>query len=93
MERIVGFGSNPGDLVVDFFAGSGTTGAVAHKMRRRWILIEQGSHIETHILSRLKAVIDGTDPGGITPLTGWTGGGVRERSTNHYCGAKKDNGS
>ncbi|HND34961.1 MAG TPA: site-specific DNA-methyltransferase, partial [Myxococcota bacterium] len=75
LARVLTLATRPGDLVLDSFAGSGTTGAVAHKMRRRWILIEQGSHIETHILPRLKAVVDGADPGGVTPLTGWTGGG------------------
>ena len=64
-----------GDLVLDSFAGSGTTGAVAHKMGRRWIMIELGKHCETHIVPRLRKVIDGVDPGGITESVGWTGGG------------------
>ncbi|MGE0047277.1 MAG: site-specific DNA-methyltransferase, partial [Hyphomonadaceae bacterium] len=54
---------------------SGTTGAVAHKMGRRWIMIEQGEHCHTHIIPRLQKVIDGADPGGITEATGWKGGG------------------
>ena len=58
--------TNPGDLVLDSFAGSGTTGAVAHKMGRRWIMVELGEHCHTHIIPRLKKVIDGEDPGGIT---------------------------
>lgn len=67
--------SNPGDLVLDSFAGSGTTGAVAHKMGRRWIMVELGEHCHTHIIPRLKKVIDGDDPGGITEAVGWKGGG------------------
>ncbi len=73
--RIVALASNPGDLVLDSFAGSGTTGAVAHKMGRRWIMIEMGEHAHTHIIPRLKKVIDGDDPGGITEDVGWKGGG------------------
>jgi adenine-specific DNA-methyltransferase len=65
----------PGDLVLDSFAGSGTTGAVAHKMGRRWIMIEMGEHAHTHIIPRLTKVIDGEDPGGITKDVGWKGGG------------------
>ncbi len=68
-------GSNPGDLVLDSFAGSGTTGAVAHKMGRRWIMVELGEHCHTHIIPRLKKVIDGEDKGGITETVGWQGGG------------------
>ena len=65
----------PGDLVLDSFAGSGTTGAVAHKMGRRWIMVELGEHCHTHIIPRLQKVIDGQDPGGITEAVGWKGGG------------------
>lgn len=75
LQRIVTIGSNPGDLVLDSFAGSGTTGAVAHKMGRRWIMVELGEHCHTHIIPRLKKVIDGADPGGVTEATGWKGGG------------------
>jgi len=60
---------------LDSFAGSGTTGAVAHKMGRRWIMVELGEHCHTHIIPRLKKVIDGEDPGGVTEATGWKGGG------------------
>jgi adenine-specific DNA-methyltransferase len=67
--------TNPGDLVLDSFLGSGTTTAVAHKMGRRWIGIELGEHCETHCLPRLKKVVDGEDPGGITATVGWKGGG------------------
>ena len=75
LQRIIRIASNPGDLVLDSFAGSGTTGAVAHKMGRRWIMVELGEHCHTHIIPRLKKVIDGEDPGGITKAVDWKGGG------------------
>lgn len=75
MRRIIQIASNPGDLVMDSFAGSGTTGAVAHKMGRRWIMVELGDHCETHIVPRLRKVIDGADGGGATEAVEWTGGG------------------
>jgi adenine-specific DNA-methyltransferase len=75
LRRVIELGSNRGDFVLDSFAGSGTTGAVAHKMGRRWILVELGEHCHTHIIPRLKKVIDGEDPGGITKAVGWKGGG------------------
>jgi adenine-specific DNA-methyltransferase len=65
----------PGDLVLDSFAGSGTTGAVAQKMGRRWIMVELGEHCHTHIIPRLQKVVDGEDKGGITEAVGWKGGG------------------
>lgn len=75
IHRILHIATNPGDLVLDSFAGSGTTGAVAHKMGRRWIMVEIGEHADTHILPRLAKVIDGEDKGGVTEATGWKGGG------------------
>lgn len=75
IERVIRIASDPGDLVLDSFAGSGTTGAVAHKMGRRWIMVELGEHCHTHIIPRLRKVIDGQDPGGITEAVGWQGGG------------------
>ena len=75
IQRIVHIATNPGDLVLDSFAGSGTTGAVAHKMGRRWIMVELGEHCHTHIIPRLKKVIDGEDKGGITEPADWQGGG------------------
>lgn len=75
IERILTLATNKGDLVLDSFAGSGTTGAVAHKMGRRWIMVELGDHIHTHIIPRLHKVIDGTDQGGISTAVGWQGGG------------------
>lgn len=73
--RILQLSTQPEDLVLDSFAGSGTTGAVAHKMGRRWILVELGEHCHTHIIPRLQKVIDGVDEGGITQTVGWQGGG------------------
>jgi adenine-specific DNA-methyltransferase len=73
--RILTLATKPGDWVLDSFAGSGTTGAVAQKMNRRWIMVELGEHIHTHIIPRLRRVIDGEDPGGITKSMGWKGGG------------------
>lgn len=75
VRRALEIGSEPGDLVLDSFAGSGTTGAVAHKMGRRWIMVELGEHCHTHIMPRLKKVIEGQDPGGVTDTTNWKGGG------------------
>lgn len=75
IKRIITLASNHGDIVLDSFAGSGTTGAVAHKMGRRWIMIELGEHCHTHIIPRLKKVIDGEDKGGITQAVNWKGGG------------------
>jgi adenine-specific DNA-methyltransferase len=75
VARALAISTNPGDLVLDSFAGSGTTGATAHKMGRRWIMVELGEHCHTHILPRLSKVIDGQDLGGVTDFTSWKGGG------------------
>lgn len=75
IERILALGSNPGDLVLDSFLGSGTTAAVAHKMGRRYIGIEMGDHAYTHCKARLDMVVRGLDKGGITKKAGWHGGG------------------
>jgi adenine-specific DNA-methyltransferase len=76
MERIIHIGSNPGDIVLDSFAGSGTTAAVAHKMERRWVTCEwSADNIATFTLPRLEKVVAGKDPGGVTAQTGWGGGG------------------
>ena len=75
MKRILELATNPSDLVLDSFAGSGTTGAVAHKMGRRWIMVELGEHCHTHIIPRLQKVIDGEDQGGISKAVNWQGGG------------------
>jgi adenine-specific DNA-methyltransferase len=75
LKRVVELSTDNGDWVLDSFAGSGTTGAVAHKMGRRWIMVELGEHCHTHIIPRMKKVIDGQDKGGITEAVGWKGGG------------------
>ena len=75
VRLVLHIATNPGDLVLDSFAGSGTTGAVAHKMGRRWIMVELGEHCHTHIIPRLQKVIDGEDQGGISKAVNWQGGG------------------
>ena len=75
IERVLYLATKQGDIVLDSFAGSGTTGAVAHKMGRRWIMAELGEHCHTHIVPRLRKVIDGEDQGGITKAVNWQGGG------------------
>lgn len=67
--------SKEGDWVLDSFLGSGSTAAVAHKMRRKWIGIELGEHAITHDIPRFKAVIKGEDKTGITTEVNWNGGG------------------
>jgi adenine-specific DNA-methyltransferase len=74
MQRILHIATNPNDLVLDSFLGSGTTAAVAHKMGRRWIGIEMGEHAVTHCLPRLRKVIEG-EQGGISKAVDWQGGG------------------
>jgi adenine-specific DNA-methyltransferase len=76
MERIIHIATQPGDLVLDCFLGSGTTAAVAQKMHRSWIGVELSRQtIETFALPRLQAVVEARDPGGVTKSTGWPGGG------------------
>ena len=75
LKRILEVASNPGDWVLDSFAGSGTTGAVAQKMGRRWIMVELGAHCHSHILPRMRKVVSGDDRGGITEDAKWMGGG------------------
>jgi adenine-specific DNA-methyltransferase len=75
LQRVLEVATNPGDLVLDSFAGSGTTGAVAQKMGRRWIMVELGEHCHTHIIPRLQKVIGGSDQGGISKAVNWKGGG------------------
>ena len=74
IRRVIEVATNPGDLVLDSFLGSGTTAAVAHKMGRRYIGIEMGEHAVTHCAPRLRKVIDG-EQGGISESVGWKGGG------------------
>lgn len=75
IRTIMELSTEPSDWILDSFAGSGTTGAVAHKMGRRWIMIELGDHCHTHIIPRMKKVIDGQDSGGVTEACDWKGGG------------------
>lgn len=76
LKQVITIATDPGDIVLDSFAGSGTTGAVAHKMSRRWIMVEVvESTCDSYVLPRLKKVIDGEDRGGVTESTGWQGGG------------------
>ena len=74
LQRIIHIATNPGDLVLDSFLGSGTTAAVAHKMGRRWIGIEMGEHAETHCIPRMEKVVAG-EQGGISAAVNWQGGG------------------
>jgi len=74
LARILEISSDPGDLVLDAYLGSGTTAAVAHKMGRRWVGIECGEHAVTHCASRLRMVVDG-EAGGVSAELGWSGGG------------------
>lgn len=75
LRRIIDMSTNPGDWVLDSFAGSGTTGATAHKMGRRWIMVELGEHCHTHVVPRMCNVINGADSRGISAAMGWQGGG------------------
>lgn len=75
LERIIHIATNEGDWVLDAFLGSGTTCAVAHKMNRQWIGLENGKQLDEICVPRLKAIVDGTDDGGITKKVGWQRGG------------------
>ena len=75
LARILSMATDPGDWVLDAFLGSGTTAAVAHKMRRPWIGIERGEQVDELCIPRLRRVVDGTDPTGVTREMQWNGGG------------------
>jgi adenine-specific DNA-methyltransferase len=76
IQRIINMATDPGDIVLDCYAGSGTTAAVAHKMGRRWVTSEWSADtLSTYISTRLASVVAGADPGGITAAESWTGGG------------------
>jgi len=75
IRRVLQLSTRPGDHVLDCFGGSGTTAAVAHKMKRRWTLIEKGPQALTHARPRLQRVVDGQDASGVSVLEDWTGGG------------------
>ncbi|MDQ6702867.1 MAG: site-specific DNA-methyltransferase [Pseudomonadota bacterium] len=72
--RAIEISTNPGDIVLDSFAGSGTTAACALKMKRRWVIVEMGEHASSYAVSRLKKFVSGRDDGGISAETGWLGG-------------------
>lgn len=74
LQRIIEISTDPGDLVLDAYLGSGTTAAAAHKLARRWIGIEVGEHAVTHCATRLRRVVEGEE-GGISKAVGWHGGG------------------
>ncbi len=74
IQKILTLATNEGDLVLDSFLGSGTTAAVCQKLNRKYIGIELGQHCYTHVIPRLKAVIDG-EQGGISKSVNWQGGG------------------
>jgi DNA modification methylase len=75
ISRIIEIATNEGDIVLDSFAGSGTTGTTAKKMKRKFVLVEMGDHASTTITPRLEKVILGNDTGGITEAVEWKGGG------------------
>ena len=75
IKKLLELVTKKGDWVLDSFLGSGTTAAVAHKMKRKYIGIELGQHCNTHCLPRLKSVCDGSDQGGVSKALEWKGGG------------------
>ncbi|MGE5704864.1 MAG: site-specific DNA-methyltransferase [Clostridia bacterium] len=91
VKRILELATREGDFVLDCFAGSGTTGAVAHKMKRHWLMVEIGEHCFTHIVPRLTKVVAGEDLGGITKEVNWRGGGgfschrLTPERIHHHC--------
>lgn len=74
IKRIFDIATNEEDLVLDAFLGSGTTTAVAHKMKRRYIGIEVGKHIIDYVVTRMNRVIEG-EVGGVSEMVNWKGGG------------------
>jgi len=75
LQRVIQIATNEGDWVLDAFLGSETTCAVAHKMNRKWIGLENGDQLDEICVPRLKKVIYGEDDGGITKAVDWKGGG------------------
>lgn len=75
LKMIIEYFTEEGDLVLDSFAGSGSTAATSHKLRRQWITVELGEHCFTHVIPRLQRIIDNQDSAGITDEVNWTGGG------------------
>lgn len=75
IRRIIESSSNEGDIVLDFFLGTGTTAATAHKLKRRYIGIEQMDYVETAVCERMKKIVTGEDTYGISKAVNWKGGG------------------
>lgn len=75
LQRIIGMSTQENDLILDIFAFSGTTGAVAQKMNRRWLMVEMGHQAEELVIPRLKRVTDGNDQAGVSKDVNWKGGG------------------
>ncbi len=75
IARVIELSTSPGDIVLDSFSGTGTTGATAHKMGRKWIMVELGEQCHNYIVPRLKKLINGEDQGGISKAVKWKGGG------------------
>jgi adenine-specific DNA-methyltransferase len=75
LARVLAMTTEAGDWVLDPFLGSGTTAAVAHKMGRRWVGIEEGRQVDELCLPRLRRVVDGADATGVTRAERWSGGG------------------
>ena len=76
LKRIIQASSNEGDIVLDFFLGTGTTTAVAQKLNRKYIGIEQMDYFDTVTIERMKKVINGQENTGITKEVNWKGGGA-----------------
>lgn len=76
LRRIIQSSTNEGDLVIDFYVGTGTTIAAAHKLRRKWFGIEMGDYIDSVVLKRMKTVVVGDVKPKLTVDTGWKGGGI-----------------
>lgn len=75
LHRLISAFSRPGDLVLDFFAGSGTTGSVAHKLWRRWIMVDANHQAVEMMVTRMSRVVSGEDRTGISRSVAWSGGG------------------
>ncbi len=82
LQRILEISTKENDLILDFFAGSGTTCAVAHKLKRKYIGIEMGDHFESVILPRLKKVVGGFKSGAIKEFNG--GGAIKVYELESY---------
>lgn len=87
MQRILHIASNPGDLALDSFLGSGTTAAVAHKMGRRYIGIEMGEHAVTHCQPRLRKVIEGEQGGVSEAVVGRAAAASASSASARRCSA------